>query len=156
VEVSVYWQTFPLLPPSHGGHVALQVDGDFLPASPPQPAPTSTQLVAFTDPVSGPTTPDLRDVDDQTVHINTADELIWAADGTRFAEFIAVGNFIAYHHKTDVFFQIRFGTRDGQRRAYIGWPDHHLAGRTPTIADLWVDEGGGLRIAETDVAIPGM
>lgn len=122
---------------------------------PPVPQPAPIQLALFTDPSSGVSTSDLRDVDEQIVQVNTADELIWTADGTRFPEFIAVGNFIAYHHGADTFFQVRFGTKDGERRAYLGWRDDRLRGRRPTILDLWVDGRGDLKIAETDVPVPG-
>ena len=65
------------------------------------------------------------------------------------------GNLIAYHHKTEWFFQVRFGTKDGERRAYLTWPDDRLNGFVPTILDLWVDERGDLKIAETSVPVPG-
>jgi hypothetical protein len=63
---------------------------------------------------------------------DTAGELIWTADGARFPEYLVDGNFIAYHHAADRFFEIRFGTRGGER-----------AGR------------GDLVIAESDVPVPG-
>jgi hypothetical protein len=44
---------------------------------------------------------------------------------------------------------VRFGTRDSQRRAYLSWPDDRR-----TIVDLWVDERGDLKIAETSVPVP--
>jgi hypothetical protein len=83
------------------------------------------------------------------------DELIWVANDTRFPEFIVDGNFIAYHHKADKFMQVCFGTKDGERRAYLTWPNDRLNGFAPTILDLWVDERGDLKIAETSVPVPG-
>ena len=122
------------------------------PATPPQPPAVS--LVRFTDPASGFSTSDVHDVQGQIVHFSTADELIWVADGTRFAEFLTNGNLIGYHHRADTFFQIRFGTRDGRQAAFITWPDR--PGRSvPTILDLWVDETKNLKVADTDVPVPG-
>lgn len=116
----------------------------------PAPQPRPVELAVFTDSRTGFSTSDVHDVQEQIVRFNTVDELIWVADDTRFAEFIVDGNFIAYHHKADKFFQVRFGTRDGERRAYLSWPDDRL-----TIVDLWVDERGDLKIAETGVPVPG-
>lgn len=122
----------------------------------PVPQPNPIQLVLFTDPASGFSTSDVRDVQEQIVHFNTADELIWTADRTRFPEFIVVdGNAIAYHHRTDKFFQVRFGTKDGELQAYLTWPDDRLHGAAATILDLWVDERRDLIIAETRVPVPG-
>lgn len=115
------------------------------------PQPTTIQLAVFTDPATGFSTTDIYDVDDEVIRVNTAHELIWA-DGTRFSEFIALGNFIDYHHPTDHFFQIRFGTRDGAPRAYVTWPDARLMGDA-TILNLWVDERGDLKVAETNVIV---
>ena len=116
------------------------------PAPPPQPS----ELVVFIDSTTGFSTSDVHDAQGQIVRFNTADELFWVANDARFPEFIVDGNFVAYHHKADKFFQVRFGTRDGERRAYLSWPDDRL-----TIVDLWVDDRGDLKIAETTVPVPG-
>jgi hypothetical protein len=121
----------------------------------PAPQPTPSQLAVFTDPASGFATSDVRDVQEQIVRFNTADELIWIADGTRFQEFIVDGNFIGYHHKGDKFFQVRFGTKNGERRAYLTRPDDHLHGAAATILDLTVDARADLIITETSVPVPG-
>jgi hypothetical protein len=107
------------------------------------------ELAVFTDSGTGFSTSDVYDVHDQIVRFNTADELIWSATDARFAEFIAEGTFIAYHHKGEHFFQVRFGTRNGTRLAYLSWPDDRR-----TIVDLWVDERGDLKMAETTVPVP--
>ena len=120
------------------------------PARPPTPPPAPIVLAVFTDPPTGFSTSDVYDVQEQLVRFNTAGELIWVADDRRFPEFIANGNFIDYHHKGDHFMQIRLGTKDGQRRAYLSWPDHRS-----TIVDLWLDDRGVLRIEETSVRVPG-
>lgn len=124
------------------------------PMASPGPPPGPSQLAVFTDPATGFSTADVHDVQDEVVRVNTANELIWTADGTRFPEFIAAGNFIAYHHITDRFFQIRFGTKDGERRAYLTWPDDQLRGAPATILDVWVDGRGDLKVAASDVPVP--
>jgi hypothetical protein len=121
----------------------------------PVPQPPAVMFALFTDPASGFSTSDVRDVQEQIVRVNTADELIWMDDGKHFPEFIADGNYIAYHHKADKFFQVRFGIKEGEPRAYLTWTDDGLRGAIPTILDLWVDERGDLKIAETTVRIPG-
>jgi hypothetical protein len=120
----------------------------------PAPLPGPSQLAVFTDPATGFSTSDMYDVQEQVIRVNTANELIWTADGTRFPEFIAAGNFIAYHHITDRFFQIRFGTKDGERWAYVTWPDEQLRGAPATILDVWVDGRGDLKVAASDVPVP--
>lgn len=116
-------------------------------------APRSFELATFTD--SGFSTSDVRDVHDDILQFNLgADELIWTPTGTRFSEFIVDGNHVGYHHKIDWIFQIRFGMRDGERRAFLTRPDRALQGAAPTILDLWVDERGDLKIVETGVAVP--
>lgn len=120
-------------------------------ATPPPPI----SLVAFTDLATGFSTFDVRDAQEQIVQFNTASELIWTATGTRFAEYFAGGNFIAYHHRADVLFQIRFGRRDGEQRAYLTLTDNALHGDAPTILDLSVDGRGDLIITETGVRVPG-
>lgn len=126
-----------------------------LAAPSPVPQPTPIRLAVFRDPASEFSTSDVRDVQEQVVHFNTADELIWTADGTRFSEWLVDGSFIGYHHLGDHVFQVRFGTKDGERRAYLTWTDDRLRGAAATILDLWVDGRGDLIIAETSVPVPG-
>ena len=126
-----------------------------LPSVPsPAPQPTPIQLAVFTDLESGFSTTAVHEVQDQIVSFNTADELIWTADGTRFPEYIVDGNFIAYHHKADTFFQVRFGTKDGERWAYLTETDDRLGGAPATILDIEV-VGGQLVITRTNVPVPG-
>lgn len=74
-------------------------------------------------------TSDVRDVDNQIVRFDAASSsLIWAADGRMFPGYPASGNFIA----SDRRFQIRFGTKDGERRAYF------TETSTATICDISV------------------
>jgi len=124
-----------------GGSGALST-----PSAPsPVPQPTPIQLLVFTDRVSGLSTSDVRDVQEQIVRFNSVGELIWAADGTRFPGYPVVqGSFI----KADFSFQVRFGTKDGERRAYFAQHDRDF------VYDLEV-VGDQLVITETNVPVPG-
>lgn len=120
------------------------------PASSPTPtAPTpvaaAATLVVFTDPASGFSTTDVRDNQEQIVRFNTADELIWTADGTRFPGYRANGNFLRF----DSNFEVVFATRAGERRAYFTLHGHG-AGDPNRLCDIEV-VGGRLVITETNV-----
>ena len=121
----------------------------------PAPQPRPVELSVFTDSSTAFSTSDVYDVQDEIIRFTMADELIWVANDTRFAEFIVDGNLIAYHHRGEWFFQVRFGTKDGVRQAYLTWPDNRLKGLAPTILDIWVDERGELKVFETSVPVPG-
>ena len=140
--------------PSHAALTPLAPSSVPLATPPPLPLPTLDGLAIFTDSATGFSTTDIHDVDGEVIRVNTANELIWMANGMRFSEFIAAaGNAIGYHHANDTYFQIRFGTKAGERRAYVTWPDRRLQG-TATILDLWVDARGDLKVGETSVAVP--
>ena len=107
-------------------------------------APPQVQLAVFTDPVSSFTTSDVRDVQDQIVRFDTvANSLIWVADGQSFPGYPVDGNFI----RSDHFFQVRFGTKGGEPRAYF------TETATGTICDIEVT-GGRLVISGTNVPVP--
>ena len=116
------------------------------PMTPPPPtAPAQVQLVVFTDTGATFSTSDVRDVHDQIVRFDmTSNSLIWAADGRSFTGYPVSGNFIG----ADKSFQVRFGTKDGERRAYF----------TETVATTVCDieiVGGQLVILPTSVTVPG-
>jgi hypothetical protein len=132
------------------------------PSAPPAPSPvappTAIQLVVFTDVASGFSTSEVRDVDDQILHFSTAPALIWT-DGRSFSGYAANGASVAADSVcASCFFLIRFGTRDGERRAYLTWPDLEQHGRAdhpaPTILDIEVD-GGTVVVTDTSVRVPG-
>ena len=133
--------------------------GSGSPAAPSAPSPvaqpTTIQLVVFTDPASGFSTSDVRDVQEQIVRFNTATELIWTADEGRFRGYSANGNKIRGPGRDD-YFQVRFGTKNGEQRAYLGWDDDycHCPGYPVTIVDIEVI-GGLLITTATDVVVPG-
>jgi hypothetical protein len=77
------------------------------------------------------------------VHLDTANNaLIWVADGRSFSGYPVSGNFIASN------FQVRFGTKDGERRAYF------TETGPETICDINV-VNGQLVILPTNVRVPG-
>ncbi len=89
------------------------------PSPVPQPA-SSPILRVFTEQASGFSTSDVRDAQEQIVQFNTANELIWTADGTRLPGYSASGgNYIVAEKLCQCWLEIRFGTRDGERRAYL-------------------------------------
>ena len=116
-----------------------------IPSPAPQP-PATVSLVTFTDPASPFSTTDVRDKQDQIVRFNTAQELIWVADDTRFPGYRVTGNFVGSHG-----YEIVFVTRDGERRSYFT-----VHGHGPTdpnrVCDIEV-VNGMLVITETDIPL---
>jgi hypothetical protein len=140
--------------------------GSFSAPSAPSPVPQATNppipnppipasLVMFTDSVTGFSTSDVRDAQEQIVRFNTAGELIWTADDTRFRLFRVSGNLI-WGLGRDDWFQVSFGTKNGERRAYFGQSDDycHCPGYPATVADIEV-VGGQLVITWPGVLVPG-
>ena len=103
-------------------------------------------LVVFFDPDSEFSTTDVRDVDDEIVRFDgDAKAIIWVADDLVFDEGVweIDGNFLRVGQP----FQVRFGTVDGERRAYF------TETGPATICDISVEQGQ-LRIAATNVLVP--
>jgi hypothetical protein len=115
------------------------------PSTSTSPPPAQVQPATFTDPDSSFTTSDVRDVQEQIVRFDTAsNSLIWTADGRSFPGYPVSGNFI----RSDKAFQVRFGTKDGERRAYF------TETVSETICDIEV-VGSQLIISATSVRVPG-
>jgi hypothetical protein len=107
---------------------------------------STANLAVFVDPDSDFSTRDVRDVDDEIVRFDTsAKTIIWAADGTAFQEGLweVDGLFL----NSDHFFQVRFGTKDGLRRAYF------IETARGTICQI-EPVGATLSISPTDVTVP--
>lgn len=124
------------------------------PVAPPRaPSPVGQPAtpVRFFDPASAFSTLDVRDVDEQIVHFNTADELIWTADGRRFQGYQVNGHFVRW----DKYYQVRFATRDGDRRAYFCGHGHDDVTDPPSLCDIEV-VNGRLVITELNVLCPGL
>jgi hypothetical protein len=129
----------------------------FVPSSYTPPAPT---LVVFTDRASGFSTSDVRDVEEEILQFNTAGELIWTADDTRLPGYQVGqdgwGN-LQYWVAGKICpegcaFVIRFGTRDGERRAYLTVDYGH--NNPGTLVDVEVNDGA-LLVAQSQVYPPG-
>lgn len=113
------------------------------PAPPPPPAPV--QLAVFSDPASSFMTSDVRDSEEEIVRFDVANNaLIWASDGRSFSGYPVNGLFI----RADRFFQVRFGTKDGERRAYF------TEAVATTICDVEI-VNGQLVITPTSLTVPG-
>lgn len=81
-------------------------------------------------------TSDLRAVHEQIARLK-AGELVWTADGTRFPGLSGNGNLITYDRTRFFYFQVRFGNKDGERRAYLTWYDdlnHYYPGTIVSIS----------------------
>jgi len=78
----------------------------------------TTNFAVFVDPDTDFSTTDVRDVDEEMIRFDTTTlGILWVADGRTFDE--------GFWPVDDVFlgsggsFQVRFGTKDGERRAYF-------------------------------------
>jgi hypothetical protein len=126
------------------------------------PAPSAATLKVFTD-ASGFQTSDLRDAQDQIVQFNTDDEFIWAADGTRLPGFkvltlpLATGPcyLVSIPGTTcsqGCSFEVRFGTKDGQKRAYL--TVDYIHDNPGTLVDVEL-VNGALVVTQTNEFPPG-
>ena len=107
--------------------------------------PQST-LAVFNDPDSDFTTTEVHDVDNQIVRFNTEnDSIVWGETGAEYeaGQWAVNGNF----PESSMFFQVRFGTVDGERRAYF------TETGPATICDIRVS-GAFLQIFATNVLVP--
>lgn len=87
----------------------------------------------FQDPDSDFSTTNVRDVDDEIVRFDTATQaVVWAADDRVFDEGVWSVNGLLLGRGGP--FQVRFGTQDGQRRAYF------TETANPTICDFVVTD----------------
>ena len=135
--------------------------GESLPPPAPTP-PSAPTLKVFTD-SSGFSTSDLRDAQDQIVRFNTANEFIWAADDTRIPGFkVQTINFgtgpcylVSIPGTTcsqGCSFEVRFGTKDGERRAYL--TVDYIHDNPGTLVDVEL-VGGALVVTQTNEFPPG-
>jgi hypothetical protein len=114
--------------------------------------PTSSNLMVFTDTASGLSTSAVRDAQDQIVQFNRTGDLIWTADGTHFPGWSGGPEYLKGPEKLcNCWFEVRFGTKDGQRLAYMIADDGEAPG---TIVNLEVVDGT-LVLSPSDVYPPG-
>ena len=124
-----------------------------LPGAQPVPPPVSINgLMVFTDQASGFSTSDLRDAHELIVQFNTASELIWTADGTHLPGYPRQGNAISAEASCKCWLVVRFGTSNGERRAYLTADYGH--DNPGTVVDLAIT-GGALVVSRTNVFAPG-
>ncbi len=105
----------------------------------------SANLAVFADPDSDFTTSDVRDVDEEIVRFDTTtNSIIWAEDETSYqaGAWTVNGVFLAGGG-----FQVRFGTKDGERRAYF------TETGPATICQIEA-AGGFISISATNVTVP--
>ena len=115
------------------------------PTPTPTPTPAPVQLVVFVDPATGLGTSDVRDVQGQIVRFDRANNaLIWAADGRSFPGYPVDGDFV----RSERFFQVRFGTEGGARRAYF------TEAANATLCDVEI-VGSSVVITATSMPVPG-
>jgi hypothetical protein len=114
--------------------------------------PASNNLIVFSDTASGFSTSDLRDAQEQIVQFNTAAELIWTADGTRLPGFRLEGKAINAEASCRCWLVVHFGTRNGERRAYL--TADYIHDNPGTVVDLEI-AGGVLVVSRTEVYPPG-
>jgi hypothetical protein len=126
------------------------------PSSSVSPSPT---LMVFTEPDTGFSTTEMRDVHEQVLQLNSANELIWTADGTRLPGYVVENAWVPgvyfIHGKIcaeGCDFEVRFGTRNGERRAYLTADYGH--DNPGTLVDVEVS-GGALTVTRTSQFVPG-
>jgi hypothetical protein len=111
-------------------------------------------LLVFTDPVSGLSTSEVHDAQEEIVTFNAIGDLLWS-DGTRFPGFKFDGVDIEAARLCSCTFQIRFGSRNGHRRAYLTATYPH-DGNPGTVLDLDRSGGGFVSyITNVPVSEPG-
>ncbi len=86
-------------------------------STPPPPPPAAGDTFAvFMDPSSDFRTTDVRDADNEIVRFDTTENaLVWTPTDLLFDGWVVDGNFLEERR----FYQVRFGTVSGERRAYF-------------------------------------
>lgn len=130
--------------------VVINADG----ASAPSPVPFTyfiAGLHTFTEAATGFTTTDVRDVDDHVVQFDRDGHLIWDED-TALTGFHMSGDVINAEPVCACWFEVRFGTREGVRRAYLTADYGHF--NPGTLIDLEIVDGR-LVANRTEIYPPG-
>ena len=115
------------------------------------------RLVVFRDSASGFSTSDLRDAEDEVMQLSTAGELVFPATNTRLPGFRQYGGGSEQGIEGNICgpncaFVVRFGIKDGERRAYLTIDYGH--DNPGTLVDVEV-ENGALVVTQTDLYPPG-
>ena len=115
----------------------------------------------FTESATGFSTSELRDVDEQILQVNSIGELMWSADGTRLPGYgvsrqlidgVPIYLISGALCAEGCAFEVRFGTKDGERRAYLTADYGH--DNPGTLVDVEVS-GGALVVTRTGIFPPG-
>ena len=118
-------------------------------STPSGSTPPERAFVTFVDPDSGQALQDVRDADREIVRFDSASQsMIWAANGDPVDGWITSGNDLRWQRSGGAF-RVRFGSEDGERRAYFT----EAAGGT--ICDLSIYAPGQLSISPTSETPPG-
>jgi len=128
--------------------------GPLAPTSTPAPVPTpaAPRLIAFTDAATGFVTSDVWDAKDHVVQFNSDGELIWSADGTHLKGYPLTQTYVAAESLCACWLEVRFGTTNGERRAYLTADYGHSNPGTLISLEL---TGGSLVMTQSDVYPPG-
>ena len=117
--------------------------------------------MVFTDRRTGFSTTDLRDAEEQILQFNTINEIVWTPDGSRLPGYQVRNDNYGLSHSYSIegkicpegcVLVVRFGTRDGHRRAYLTADYGH--DNPGTLVDVEV-AGGGMVVTRTSVFPPG-
>ena len=115
---------------------------------PPASASPPVTIRVFQDPLTGLSTSDVNEAQEQIVRLNSAGELIWVADGKTYQSPLT-GNL------KDCF-SVLFGTKDGARLAYLTLSFGYHYAPPAIVADLEV-VAGELKLIDDrpPVTLPG-
>ena len=114
-------------------------------------------LQTFKEPDIGFSTSDLYDAEDEIVQINTAGHLIFPADGIGLPGHAVTGGnsgeiYIRVEALCSCWLDVRFGTKGGERRAYLTAEYGHF--NPGTLVDVEVSDGA-LVVSQTTLYPPG-
>lgn len=85
---------------------------------PLQAQPATPELTTFVDPDTGFSTQNVHDVDREVVHFDSArGAMVWGADGVTVSGWTTSGTDLRWNGRGG--FRVRFGTEEGERRAYF-------------------------------------
>jgi hypothetical protein len=127
--------------------------------APAPAAPSHPTLRVFQEVGTGFSTTDLYDVEDEALQLSRAGELIWGQDGTRFPGYAfdsRLHDGVLVHWISGPIcpegcsFEVRFGTRNGDRRAYLTIDYGHW--NLGTLVD--VEPAGGALVATLTEQVP--
>jgi hypothetical protein len=122
------------------------------PGEPPPTEPAAdaapARFVTFVDATSDFRTSEVHDADREVVFFDSALEaMVWAATGDAVAGWSTNGSELSWNG-SGIVFQVRFGTEDGERRAYFTEADR------ATICDLSITAPDALSIRATSETPP--